>query len=306
MAIDVPHRPSFSMKPRVWVLLATIAVFMASTGVFAAFDRHLAVALTPKLPFNPLYSLSGFVVGVLVGLTGVAGGSLMTPMLVLLFGFHPSGAVGTDLLFASATKTVGSAVHGANRTIDWKITGRLASGSIPAAILSLLVLYGLGIKGDAASKVITYTLGLALILTAVCLIFRTRLLAFAAERWPEPKPATTKRLTVVLGAVLGVLITLSSVGAGAIGVTVLVFLYPRMPTARIVGSDIVHAVPLTLIAGIGHLLLGTVDVGVLGQLLIGSVPGIILGSFLTTRIPDMALRPILAATLMLVGAKLTH
>lgn len=305
MAVDVPPRRALSLKPRIWVLLATVAAFMAATALLAVFDRSISYAIAPNLPFNPLYSVSGFVVGVLVGLTGVAGGSLMTPMLVLLFGFHPSGAVGTDLLFASATKTVGTAVHGANRTIDWKITGRLAMGSVPAAVASLALLYWLGVKGDGASKLITYTLGLALILTALCLIFRTRLLNFAATRWPEPKPATTARMTVVLGAALGVLITLSSVGAGAIGVTVLVFLYPKMPMARVVGSDIAHAVPLTLIAGIGHLMMGTVNVGVLGELLVGSIPGIILGSYLTTRIPDLALRPILAATLMLVGAKLT-
>ncbi|WP_254062698.1 sulfite exporter TauE/SafE family protein [Caulobacter sp. S45] len=306
MTIDTAHSHLPSLKPRIWVLLFAVTGFLALTGVVAALDRGGAWMLAPSLHINPLYSLSGFVVGVLVGLTGVAGGSLMTPMLVLLFGFHPGAAVGTDLLFASGTKTVGTAVHGLNKTVDWKITGRLALGSIPAALATLGVLYGLGVHSDGASKLISVTLGFALILTAVCLLFRSRLLAYAAARWPQPNPRKTAWLTTLLGAGLGVLITLSSVGAGAIGVTVLVFLYPRMPIAKVVGSDIAHAVPLTLIAGLGHLWLGTVDLRVLGELLVGSIPGIIVGSYLTTRIPELMLRPFLAAMLMLVGAKLTH
>ncbi|MGC1304049.1 MAG: sulfite exporter TauE/SafE family protein [Caulobacteraceae bacterium] len=305
MTIDTPHHPHLpSLKPRVWVLLFVVAGFLALMTGVAVVNSGGAWTLAPQI--NPLYSLSGFIVGGLVGLTGVAGGSLMTPMLVLLFGFHPGAAVGTDLLFASGTKTVGTAVHGMNRTVDWKITGRLALGSIPAAVATLALLYVLGIRSESASRLITVTLGFALILTAICLVFRSRLLAFAAARWPAPDPAKTAWLTTVLGAVLGVLITLSSVGAGAIGVTVLVFLYPRMPIAKVVGSDIAHAVPLTLIAGLGHLWLGTVNVGVLGELLVGSVPGIIIGSYFAARVPDLMLRPILAAMLVVVGAKLTH
>jgi uncharacterized protein len=305
MTIDTPHHPSLpSLKPRVWVLLFIVAAFLALTGALAAINVGGSWTLAPQI--NPLYSLSGFVVGVLVGLTGVAGGSMMTPMLVLLFGFHPGAAVGTDLLFASGTKTVGTAVHGLNRTVDWKITGRLALGSIPAALATLAVLYVLGIRSEGASRLITFTLGFALILTAICLLFRNRLLAFATARWPAPSPRKTAWLTTLLGVALGVLITLSSVGAGAVGVTVLVFLYPRMPIARVVGSDIAHAVPLTLIAGLGHLWLGTVNAGVLGELLVGSIPGIIIGSYLAARVPDLMLRPILATMLVLVGAKLTH
>jgi uncharacterized protein len=304
MSIDTPHPHLPSMKPRIWVLLFAVAAFLALTGAIALFNRGGAWTLAPSL--NPLYSLSGFIVGGLVGLTGVAGGSLMTPLLVLVFGFHPGAAVGTDLLFASGTKTVGTAVHGMNRTVDWKITGQLALGSIPAALATLVLLYVLGVHSEGASRLITVTLGFALILTAICLVFRNRILAFASARWPEQSPRKTAWLTTVLGAALGVLITLSSVGAGAVGVTVLVFLYPRMPLARVVGSDIAHAVPLTLIAGLGHLWLGTVDLKVLSELLVGSIPGIILGSFLATRVPDLMLRPILATMLMVVGAKLTH
>ena len=217
--------------------------------------------------------------------------------------FHPSTAVGTDLLYASATKSVGTAVHGANKTIDWRVTGRMALGSVPATLLTVVWLYGLHQHGDSASKLISTVLGFALILTSVTLLFRRHIFEFAARRAIAPGPRATAILTVALGAALGVLITLSSVGAGAIGVTVLIFLYPKMPVARIVGSDIAHAVPLTLIAGAGHWMLGSVNLPLLGSLLVGSIPGIIIGSQLPARIPERFLRPVLATTLLLVGAK---
>jgi uncharacterized protein len=286
---------------RLAVLIGAVAVVAAFS--LAWFHGGLAVG-TRTTGFNPLYAISGLLVGVLVGLTGVGGGSLMTPLLVLLFGFHPSTAVGTDLLYASATKSVGTLVHGANRTVDWKITGRLALGSVPATLLTVGLLYALHLHGDAASKLISTVLGFALVLTAVTLLFRRQIFEFAARRAVEPSPRATLVLTIALGAILGALITLSSVGAGAIGVTVLIFLYPKMPIARIVGSDIAHAVPLTLIAGAGHLALGSVNLPLLGSLLVGSIPGIIIGSQLTARIPEQVLRPILAGTLFLVGTKL--
>ena len=254
---------------------------------------------------NPLYSASGFFVGVLVGLTGVGGGALMTPLLVLLFGIHPTTAVGTDLLFASITKTGGTLVHGLSNTVDWKITRRLASGSVPATALTLLLLaYFKHGSAEGASGLITTVLGVALIATAVALVFRKWILDFFANRVGEFSESRARFLTVVLGVVLGVLVSLSSVGAGAIGVTVLLILYPRLPVARIVGSDIAHAVPLTLIAGIGHWFLGSIDWSLLGSLLVGSLPGIAIGSYITARIPDHVLRPILASTLALVGGRL--
>jgi uncharacterized membrane protein YfcA len=254
---------------------------------------------------NPLYSASGFFVGVLVGLTGVGGGALMTPLLVLLFGIHPTTAVGTDLLFASITKTGGTLVHGLSNTVDWKITRRLAFGSVPATALTLLLLaYFSHGTDEGASRVITTVLGFALILTAVALVFRKRILEFFAARVGELDEQRTRSLTIVLGALLGILVSLSSVGAGAIGVTVLLILYPRLAVARIVGSDIAHAVPLTLIAGIGHWFLGSIDWSLLGSLLVGSLPGIAIGSYITARIPDRVLRPILASTLAVVGGRL--
>jgi uncharacterized protein len=254
---------------------------------------------------NLLYSASGFFVGLLVGLTGVGGGALMTPLLVLLFGIHPATAVGTDLLYASITKSAGTVVHGLSNTVDWRITRRLAFGSVPATALTLTLLaYFSQRTGEGASGLITTVLGFALILTAIALLFRRRILDFFAKRVGEFEPGQTKALTIALGAVLGVLVSLSSVGAGAIGVTVLLILYPRLPVARIVGSDIAHAVPLTLVAGVGHWFLGSVDWALLGSLLVGSLPGITIGSYVGARIPDRVLRPILASTLAVVGGRL--
>jgi uncharacterized membrane protein YfcA len=254
--------------------------------------------------FNPLYSVAGLGVGVLVGMTGVGGGSLMTPLLVLLFGFHPATAVGTDLLYASATKSVGTVVHGIGKTVDWRVVRRLALGSVPAALVTLLAMHFIGSRFDGTDRLITVTLGVALIATAVAMLFRTRIVARygqALETVPERRIA---RWTVILGAVLGVLVSLSSVGAGALGMTALLILYPKLPTNRLVGSDIAHAVPLTLVAGAGHWAMGSVDFGLLLSLLTGSVPGIIIGSLISTRISDAALRPILAGTLAIVGGKL--
>jgi uncharacterized protein len=256
------------------------------------------------LSINPLYSLSGFVVGALVGLTGVGGGSLMTPLLVLLFGIHATTAVGTDLLYAGATKTVGTVVHGASGTVDWGIVGRLAAGSAPAATLTLLALSHLEKQASGANHLITVVLGFALIATAVAILFRKRLIDFFQSRSKGLNPRLTTAYTVLLGAVLGVLVSISSVGAGAIGVTVLLILYPDLPAGKLVGSDIAHAVPLTLIAGLGHWLIGSVDFHLLVSLLVGSVPGIIVGSLVASRTPDRVLRPILASTLALVGGKL--
>ncbi len=253
---------------------------------------------------NPLYSLSGFVVGVLVGLTGVGGGSLMTPLLVLAFGIHPTTAVGTDLLYAAATKSVGTAVHGVGRTVDWRIVGRLAAGSVPATVITLLAMAHYGKQLGAAHGVITSVLGVALVLTAAAIFFRGRIVDFFARRAGPANPARTTALTILLGAALGALVSLSSVGAGAIGMTVLLVLYPRAPVAKLVGSDIAHAVPLTLLGGLGHWMMGSVDWHLLISLLSGSIPGIVIGSLLSARAPDKVLRPILASTLGVVGVKL--
>ena len=252
---------------------------------------------------DPLYTLSGFAVGALVGLTGVGGGSLMTPLLVLVFGVHPATAVGTDLLYASCTKSVGALIHGRSQTIDWQVTRRLAAGSLPAAAVMLLGLGQLHIHTDAVSRVVTPVLAVMILLT-VLLLFQKPLLARLRPRSAELSPRSLRGLTVASGAVLGALVTLTSVGAGALGVSVLTLLYPRLSTVRIVGSDIAHAIPLTLLAGVGYWYLGAVDWGLLGSLLSGSVPGIVVGSLLATRVPAVVLRGTLAVTLVLVAGKL--
>lgn len=251
-----------------------------------------------------LYMLSGFGVGFLVGMTGVGGGSLMTPLLILLFGIHPATAVGSDLLYAAATKTGGTLVHGLTRTIDWRVVGRLAAGSVPATAVTLLALAQLQTRGIAAGSLITWALSGGLFVTAIALIFRQKILVAYAARIGRLSPRRTLRLTIATGAVLGVLVSASSVGAGAIGMTALILLYPDLPTERIVGSDIAHAVPLTLLAGMGHWILGSVDWHLVGVLLTGSLPGILLGSLLATRVPDAVLRLVLAFTLIFVGGKL--
>jgi len=253
---------------------------------------------------NPYYAFSGFVIGFLVGMTGVGGGSLMTPLLILLFKFHPATAVGTDLLYASITKSGGTVVHGFKKSIDWTIVGRLAAGSVPAAALTLVLLNYFGKDTKSVGTIITSVLGFALILTAVTLVLRRWLLKRLANALERCSARQITALTIALGAVLGALVSLSSVGAGAIGVTALLTLYPKMPTVRIVGSDIAHAVPLTLIAGAGHWWIGSVDWSLLISLLIGSLPGIAVGSALASKVPDRILRPVLAGTLALIGGRL--
>lgn len=253
---------------------------------------------------NPLYIASGLGVGILVGLTGVGGGSLMTPLLMMLFGIHPSTAVGTDLLYAAVTKTVGGGVHGFNRNIEWKIVGRLAAGSVPATIFTLIALSYLGTTGKSTSALISTVLGITLLITALTLILRGRILKLAVKRNPDFAKNANVQLTIITGAILGILVTISSVGAGALGTVALMFLYPRLPTAKIIGSDIAHAVPLTLIAGLGHWWLGGTNFTILASLLCGSIPGIIIGSASTHYIPEAILRHILATVLVLVSMKL--
>ena len=260
--------------------------------------------MAPFATIQPLFVVSGFAVGFLVGMTGVGGGSLMTPLLILLFQVHPVTAVGTDLIYASVTKTGGSLVHGFNRTIDWRIVRRLAMGSLPASVLTMTLLWALKIDQGAYSALVTKSLGVALIATAAALLFRKRLLATYSQRIGVLSEDQTRSYTIVTGVILGVLVTISSVGAGALGVTALLLLYPELPVVRIAGSDIAHAVPLTLIAGMGHLVSGGVDTTVLISLLCGSLPGIMLASLFAPRLPDFALRIVLAVTLVVVAIRL--
>jgi len=254
------------------------------------------------------FIISGFAVGLLVGLTGVGGGALMTPMLIFGFNIAPAVAVGTDLIFAAITKTGGVLVHTRQSTVDWLIVRRLASGSLPAALATLAVLQAYDIQSLQAQKVITSILGLALILTSITLLWQRRQQGDADDRSAVKMgnfSAQQQNLaTLVTGAVLGVLVTLTSVGAGALGAAVLFWLYPKLSVARVVGTDLAHAVPLTALAGLGHWHLGTVDTVLLGTLLIGSLPGIYLGSRLSTSLPEAWLRPTMAALLFFIGIRL--
>ena len=253
---------------------------------------------------DPLYVASGFGVGLLVGMTGVGGGSLMTPLLILLFGIHPSTAVGTDLLYAAATKAGGSVVHGLSRSIHWPAVIRLASGSIPASILTMVAIWKLDLDAASQRSLVNLVLCFALLLTAVSLIFRKSILERYRQRMERVDDKTIVVATVVTGALLGVLVSISSVGAGAVGVTALLLLYPRLPMVSIVGSDIAHAVPLTLVAGAGHWALGAVDWQLMGVLLMGSLPGIVIGSYSALRVPETVLRVALASVLILVAGKI--
>ena len=249
------------------------------------------------------YAMAGCLVGALMGVTGIGGGSLMTPILILLFGMLPGSAVGTDLLFAAVTKTVSSLVHGLNGTIEWRVVCRLAAGSIPATAASVIILSWLHLNAGGASHVITVVLSVALLATAAALISRNAIFARYGQRLADLNEISISGLTIAMGALLGFLVTFSSVGAAAIGVSALVLLYPRIPMARIIGSDIAHAVPLTLIAGLGHAVIGSIDLHALTSLLAGSLPATIVASAISARVPDRVLRYVMAAVLTIIGSK---
>jgi uncharacterized membrane protein YfcA len=260
-----------------------------------------------SMVFDGLTALSGLLVGVVVGVTGVGGGALMTPILVMLFGIAPQTAVGTDLLFAAVTKVFGTAVHHGHGTVDWQIVRRLALGSLPAAALTLLWMHW-----SAANRVtdglILNGLAVALIVTAFGMLMKDKL--HGAGRKLRVEKIETFRLlqrslTLVAGMILGVLVTLTSIGAGALGTVMLVYLYPfRLGPSRLVGTDLAHAIPLTLIAGMGHLFIGNVDFSLLGNLLIGSIPGVLIGATLSTRAPMRLIQVLISVVLVAVALKM--
>lgn len=252
-------------------------------------------------------TLAGLLVGFAVGATGVGGGALMTPILILVFGMTPSAAVGTDLLYAAITKGFGAWFHQQEGTVDWRVVFLLASGSVPATVVTIAALNWIGID-DRVEQVIVLTLCGAILLTAIMTLIRDQLRRFSDlemmstlklihRRWRDP-------MTVASGAVLGVVVSLSSVGAGVIGATLLLLLYPRWAAISVVGTDLAHAVPLTALAGLGHMTLGTTDLNVLLYLLLGSLPGIWLGTRLGLNLPDKVLRPIIVGLLLVIGAGL--
>jgi len=255
------------------------------------------------------YVIAGFFVGTIVGLTGVGGGSLMTPLLIFFFGVKPYMAIGTDLLFAAFTKMGGTIEFARQRIVPWRVVGLLSLGSIPASLVTIGILRWVGPADQHVQSVMTTTLGIALLLTAAAMLYK----AVRGKQLPrhlsrdDEKYATTPRhwsLPLLFGALIGTLVTLTSVGAGAIGVSVLLILYPLLPLPRIVAADIAYAVPLTLVAGLGHASLGSVDWPLLAKLLAGSLPGIWLGSRLTHHTPDRVIRSMLSVLLAWAGTKL--
>lgn len=255
------------------------------------------------------FVFAGFFVGLVVGLTGVGGGSLMTPILIFFFGVKPYMAVGTDLLFAAVTKMGGTLSFARQRIVPWRVVGCLSAGSIPASMLTLAALHEIGPAEPQVQSVMTHSLGVALLLTAMAMLYTT----WRGQHRPLPMPQSEQtqaaqphqwRLPVLFGSVIGVLVTLTSVGAGAIGVSVLLLLYPLLPLPRIVAADIAYAVPLTLVAGLGHASLGSVDWALLAHLLMGSLPGIWLGSRLMHRTPERLVRAMLSVLLAWAGTQL--
>ena len=263
------------------------------------------------------FVIAGFAVGLIVGLTGVGGGSLMTPILIFFFGVKPYMAVGTDLLFAAFTKAGGTVSLMRQRLVPWKVVCQLCMGSIPAALATLYVLHTIGPASAEVQKLMTTTLGGALLLTAAATLFKAirmrkpavrvmdnhGLVATPADN-AEALRARHPALPILFGALIGTLVTITSVGAGAIGVTVLMILFPLLPLPRIIAADIAYAVPLTLVAGLGHASLGSVDWALLAKLLAGSLPGIWLGAQLIHKTPERLVRSLLALLLAYAGTKL--
>ncbi|MCK5478234.1 MAG: sulfite exporter TauE/SafE family protein [Methylococcales bacterium] len=256
-----------------------------------------------------IHIAAGALVGLIIGLTGVGGGSLMTPILVLGFAIPPAIAVGTDLLYAALTKCSGVYFHHKNHSVDWKIVLLLGSGSIPCSIITISILEHLKETGFNYDDIIILTLGVMLILTSIIILIKSQLISFIHSNHADSFVVNLVRnyrpqITVLCGCLLGCVVTLSSVGAGAIGSAILFLLYPRKSSISIVGTDIAHAVPLTAIAGLGHLHFGSIDFNLLFGLLAGGIPAIYLGSLIGKKLPDKVLRPLIALLLLAMGIKL--
>ena len=260
------------------------------------------------------FILAGVIVGLCVGITGVGGGSLMTPILISLYKVEPHIAIGTDLLYAAISKFCGSVVHAKKMNIVWPIVIWLAVGSIPASFATHWVLENFLSQSASYKAVLTTVLGFMLTLTGVSIIFRTQIERFfnklrkqqhvelTSDLEQIKQQAHDKRLYIIfMGIVLGVFVTLSSVGAGAFGIMALILMFPNLPMIRIIGSDVVHAVLLTLVAGLGHMSAGNVDFTMLGWLLCGSIPAIVIGTLISSRLPEKIIRKVLGITLFALG-----
>lgn len=250
--------------------------------------------------------LAGLGVGLAVGVTGVGGGALMTPILIQVFKVPAPIAVGTDLLYAAFTKAAGVWAHHKKRNVEWSIVILLLSGSVPSALVTVSLIGHLKPDTETLESVIVNTMAVALVLTAITLMLRTRIQAMISspkmDRIKQRYIGVRPVLTVAAGCMIGVLVSITSVGAGVIGTTIVLLMYPRMRTVSIIGTEVAHAVPLTLVAGLGHWQLNAVDFGLLTALLVGSLPGAYIGGKLGSRVSDKLLRPILSGMLLLIAA----
>lgn len=259
--------------------------------------------------FDGMLVATGALTGLLVGLTGVGGGAVMTPLLLLVFGVAPLSAIGTDLWFAAITKIAATRIHHGHGLIDWQVVRRLWLGSLPASALTL-VWIAMKPVDAGMTDFLKLVVACAVVLTAVAMLFQKQLhdlgRRFRIESAGRFKSLQAP-LTVAAGALLGLLVTLTSVGAGALGVVFLAYLYPlRLTSSRLIATDIVHAIPLAAFAGMGHLMVGNVNFVLLGNLLIGSLPAVMIGAMLSSRLPQLLLRRSLSAILLLTGFKLLH
>ncbi|OTG87803.1 sulfite exporter TauE/SafE family protein [Acinetobacter sp. ANC 3832] len=261
--------------------------------------------------FGPVeFILAGVLVGFCVGITGVGGGSLMTPILISLFRIEPHIAIGTDLLYAAISKFCGSMVHAKKLNIVWPIVLWLALGSLPASFITHWVLENYLSSSSSYKAVLTMVLGFMLTLTGLSIMFRAQIEKFFDKFRAEKKNNDEdekfnidgkRTYVVIMGIILGVFVTLSSVGAGAFGVMALILMFPNLPMIRIIGSDVVHAVLLTSVAGFAHMSSGNVDFHLLGWLLVGSIPAIIIGTLISSRMPEKLIRKVLGITLFALG-----
>ncbi len=257
------------------------------------------------------YIIAGGLVGLIIGLTGVGGGSLMTPALIIGFGINPVIAVGTDLLYAAITKSGGVIFHHYRKNVNWSIVLNLAAGSIPACLITLYSIQHFNISTESYNTIISRTLSVMLILTALVIVFKNqlstsffRVTQLSSSRTQEQTANIRFYLTIISGMFLGTVVSISSVGAGAIGTAILFTLYPKYPSIKIIGTDLAHAVPLTAVAGLGHLSQQHVSLPLLLGLLVGGIPMVYIGANLGKKLSDEVLRKIVAAMLFSLGVKL--
>jgi uncharacterized membrane protein YfcA len=252
---------------------------------------------------DPFVAIGGALVGFVVGLTGMGGGALMTPLLVLVFGIQPLTAVSSDIVASMIMRPIGGGVHWKRGTVNMGLVKWLALGSIPSAFLGVILLKQLGV-GPALQLHVKFALGVALLVVSVGLIIRP-LLAKRRRIGDSQPPFVLKRLpTLLIGILGGIVVGLTSVGSGSLMIVLLLMLYPQLRLKELVGTDLVQAIPLVTSAAVGHLLFGDFGLGLTGSILIGGIPGVFLGAHFSSRAPDHVIRPALIVVLTVSSLKL--